>query len=225
MQYVNWKMRVTLSDTRNLVGTFMAFDKHMNVVLGDAKEFRRLRPKKGEKHDREESREIGLVMIRGDQIVALNAEAPPAPKPRAEVAAAAKGPGVGVAAGRGMPVAPLASAPRGLSGPVRGMGGPANAMMMPQAQSAAPVSYGRGVPPMGGPPPFGGRGRGFPPGGPPPMMGRGGYPGGPPMMGRGGYPGGPPPMMGRGGPPGGRGGPPGGRGGPPGGRGYPGPPQ
>ena len=42
LQYVNYRMRVTCDDGRQFVGKFMAFDKHMNLVLGDAKEFRRL---------------------------------------------------------------------------------------------------------------------------------------------------------------------------------------
>jgi len=144
MQFVNWRMRVTISDTRTLVGTLLAFDKHLNIVLGDCEEYRTTKAKKatGEK---EEKRALGLVLLRGETVVSLSAEAPPPPKPRAK-AGGRGGPGTGQAAGRGMPVTPLASAPKGLSGPVRGLGGPGQAVMMPQV-SAPPVNYGRGAPP------------------------------------------------------------------------------
>ena len=48
LHYVNYRMRVTLQDSRMIVGTFMAFDRHMNMVLGDAEEFRRMKAKKGQ---------------------------------------------------------------------------------------------------------------------------------------------------------------------------------
>ena len=76
--YVNWRMRVTLLDGRQLVGRFMAFDRHMNVVLGDAEEFRRLPPKKGvAEADRNVRRPLGLALVRGEEVISLTIEGPP----------------------------------------------------------------------------------------------------------------------------------------------------
>lgn len=164
MNYINWRMRVTISDTRTLVGTFMAYDKHMNIVLGDCEEYRLVKGKKGSA-EREEKRTLGLVLLRGEAIVSLSADAPPAPKARAALQGKG-GPGFGGAAGRGAPIAPVGQAPKGLAGPVRGVGGPSSAQMMPQVSGQA-VSYGRGgggMPPRGPRPPMG------MPGAPPPFM-------------------------------------------------------
>eukprot|EP00218_Dolichomastix_sp_CCMP3274_P010492 CAMPEP_0170143072 /NCGR_PEP_ID=MMETSP0033_2-20121228/9411_1 /TAXON_ID=195969 /ORGANISM="Dolichomastix tenuilepis, Strain CCMP3274" /LENGTH=210 /DNA_ID=CAMNT_0010379495 /DNA_START=41 /DNA_END=673 /DNA_ORIENTATION=- len=182
MGYINHRMRVTMLDGREIVGKFMAFDRFMNLVMGEAEEYRKLPPKKGmDEADREVRRVLGFVLIRGEEVVCLTIEGPP-PQERPKVVAP-KGPGAGHPAGRGIPAPMPGQAPAGLAGPVRGVGGPAPGSMQPLGSvAAAPVARPPGMPlmPPGMPPP------GMPPPGMPPM-------GLPPNMMR--PPGMPPPNM------------------------------
>ena len=43
LAFINYRVRVTIVDGRHIVGRFLAFDRHMNLVLADAEEFRRLK--------------------------------------------------------------------------------------------------------------------------------------------------------------------------------------
>lgn len=149
---INYRLRVVLQDRRALVGTFMAFDKHMNMVLGDCEEWRTIKSKRGQggKGGGEQKRMLGLVILRGENIVSISVEGPPV-RGEPKVARAPQGPGIGMAIGRGQAMPPPGG--RGMpmgGGPPPGLGGFGG---MPP-----PGSMGRG---MGAPPPgMMGRGRG-----------------------------------------------------------------
>ncbi|KAH8731325.1 hypothetical protein GQ44DRAFT_755480 [Phaeosphaeriaceae sp. PMI808] len=190
---INYRMKVTLQDGRQMVGQMLAFDKHMNLVLADTEEFRRTR-RRGKAApgatqqvtETEERRAIGLTIIRGAHVISLSVDGPPPADPASRLGAQpggpttaatlAAGPGVARPAGRGV-------LPVGLTGPAPGAGGPGPGFGggFPGAPGFAPPGFpGRGggppgaFPPGGGPPGFGGP----PPfGGPPGFQGRGGPPG------------------------------------------------
>jgi small nuclear ribonucleoprotein B and B' len=82
---VNWRLKVTLNDGRALTGQMLAFDRHMNLVLAECEEFRRVRPKKkpGETEAgpmQEMKRTLGLVILRGETVVSISVEGPPPEK-------------------------------------------------------------------------------------------------------------------------------------------------
>ena len=117
LNWINYRVRVTIQDTRMLVGTFIAFDKHMNLVLADTEEFRRIKSKKPGEQEREQRRALGLLLLRGENIIHLSAEAQPSQPARRIGDLPSAGPGRAQAMGRAIPIAPPGQAPPGLAGP------------------------------------------------------------------------------------------------------------
>jgi len=110
LSLINWRLKVTINDGRALTGQMLAFDRHMNLVLADCEEFRRVRPKKkpGEEPapEQEMKRTLGLVILRGETVVSLSVEGPPPVVDEDKKNVLPVGPGRGMPAGRGMGMMP-----------------------------------------------------------------------------------------------------------------------
>lgn len=73
LQWIDFRVRLTIQDGRMMVGTFLAFDKHMNIVLADTDEYRVTKSKKTGVA-KQIKRTLGLVIVRGENIVSFTAE-------------------------------------------------------------------------------------------------------------------------------------------------------
>eukprot|EP00931_Biecheleriopsis_adriatica_P028521 TRINITY_DN1699_c0_g1_i1.p2 TRINITY_DN1699_c0_g1~~TRINITY_DN1699_c0_g1_i1.p2 ORF type:complete len:192 (+),score=42.73 TRINITY_DN1699_c0_g1_i1:80-655(+) len=179
-QFFNWRVSVTLTDGRVLVGTLMAVDKHVNLVLCNTEEYRKYKVK-GKPEGKELKRMLGFIVVRGTGVLYVQPEAlgkeelveTDRPKKKAAAPAAAK------------PAAPAASpaAPKAATAPALNpllLAGMRPPMMNPLLAGMRPGMPGMGLTGMGLPtmPGLPGAGRGMP--GMP--MGMPGMPGMRPMM-------------------------------------------
>ena len=103
-------MRIQLQDNRTLIGTMKGFDQHMNLILADCEEIRRIK-------SREEKRILGFILLRGEHVVSLSVEGPPpqeddrAMPTQAAIPTAVPGVGMGRPVGRGLPIPAVPMAP------------------------------------------------------------------------------------------------------------------
>lgn len=89
---IHYRVKVITTDSRQIIGELLAFDKHYNLVLADAAEFRltkksmlslkdRARDKSSEKPEseliQEQRRKLGLIILRGETVISVTIEAPP----------------------------------------------------------------------------------------------------------------------------------------------------
>lgn len=122
-QLLNSRVKVTLQDGRVFIGQLLAHDKHLNFVLADCEEFRLL--KRGIKTGNSERRMLGMIVLRGEEIVSVSQEtgAPPRGGNKARIPVAALST-TGLNSGNivGIPPPGMAPAPPvGLAGPMPGM--------------------------------------------------------------------------------------------------------
>ena len=72
---LNSRVKITLNDGgRTILGQLLAFDKYMNLVVADAEEYRNVKNKEPE-DGKQLRRSLGLIVLRGENIVLCSQEA------------------------------------------------------------------------------------------------------------------------------------------------------
>jgi small nuclear ribonucleoprotein B and B' len=69
---VNSRVRITLKDGRVILGQLLAFDKYMNLVVADSEEHRKVKihkPTEGADSEKQMERSLGLIVLRGENII------------------------------------------------------------------------------------------------------------------------------------------------------------
>lgn len=86
---VHYRLRITTIDNRSFIGQLLAYDKHLNLVLSETEEsritkksYQELKKTQNSKAIVEEKRSLGLIILRGEQIVSLSIESPPPTDPK-----------------------------------------------------------------------------------------------------------------------------------------------
>lgn len=97
---INHRLAVSTIDGRTYTGQLLAFDKHTNIVLADTEESRLLKKSfaelarsKGQAKVPEEKRVLGLVILRGEQVVSVTVKSGPTSDVRRRIEQLKKGTG------------------------------------------------------------------------------------------------------------------------------------
>lgn len=85
---IKYRLRITTVDNRSFIGQLLAFDNHLNLVLSDTEETRITKKSYADLRKAsangtqkaspvEEKRSLGLIILRGEQVVSFSIESPP----------------------------------------------------------------------------------------------------------------------------------------------------
>ena len=75
-KYLNYTIEVRTISGKTFEGKFLSYDKHMNIILSECIEYRTLVNKKT-KEERRIQRTVGLIILRGDNVLGYTPLSPP----------------------------------------------------------------------------------------------------------------------------------------------------
>ena len=140
-----------------LIGTLLAFDRHMNLVLGDCEEQRTSEKRVAGASrgiEQTQKRMLGLILLRGENVVCMQVDSPP----RGNISKVPAKPGPGVARpaarGAGMVLGGASGGSHQMGAGVPGLGAPMPSAMRPtggfnQVGAVMPSSAPAGAPAVG----------------------------------------------------------------------------